>query len=71
MENDFTDEVGVALAEALTVKKTLCRIYLSVGVGRGKAKLGAPTYDAFSAMMRVNTSLVLDLPPSNKRCWQR
>jgi hypothetical protein len=65
MENDFTDEAGMALAEALTVNESLCRISLSVGAGKGKAKLGAPTYDAFSAMMRVNTSLVLDLPPSN------
>jgi hypothetical protein len=58
--NDFTDEAdeaGVALAEALTVNKTLRILTLS------EATLGAQAYDAFSAMLRVNTNLVLRLPP--------
>jgi hypothetical protein len=68
-ENGFTDEAGVALAEALTVNKTLRMIILSTAPpvhGRdvhNKATLGAPAYDAFSAMLRVNTSLVVELPP--------
>jgi hypothetical protein len=58
--NDFTDEadeVGVALAEALTVNESLRILTLS------EATLGSQAYDAFSAMMRVNTSIVLKLPP--------
>jgi hypothetical protein len=70
MENGFTDEAGVALAEALTVNKTL-RI---VKVGdtlrpdyhvRNKDKLGAPTYEALSAMLRVNTGIRVGLPKSS------
>jgi hypothetical protein len=69
MENGFTDEAGVALAEALTVNKTL-RI---VKVGdtlrpdyhvRNKDKLGAPAYEALSAMLRVNTGIRVGLPKS-------
>jgi hypothetical protein len=57
MEYGFTDEAGVALAEALTtINKTLRRITLS------KATFGARVYDAFSAMLRVNTSLLLMHP---------
>jgi hypothetical protein len=68
MEDGFTDEAGMALAEALAVNKTLHEITLSTNVRTGhrvtnKATLGAPAYEAFSAMLRVNTSLVLDLPP--------
>jgi hypothetical protein len=67
MENGFTDEAGVALAEALTVNKTLHTINLSAMVfdsnEHTKAVLGASTYEAFTAMLRVNTSLVLGLPP--------
>jgi hypothetical protein len=70
MENGFTDEAGVALAEALTVNKTL-RI---VKVGdtlrpdyhvRNKDTLGAPTYEALSAMLRVNTGVRVGLPKSS------
>jgi hypothetical protein len=64
-EQGFTDEAGVALAEALAVNKTLRRIILAVDcfLDRAhKATLGAPAYEAFSAMLRVNTSLVLLLP---------
>jgi hypothetical protein len=70
MENGFTDEAGVALAEALTVNKTL-RI---VKVGdtlrpdyhvRNKDTLGAPTYEALSAMLRVNTGIRVGLPKSS------
>jgi hypothetical protein len=67
MENGFTDEAGVALAEALTVNKTLRMITLSAQPVHGrdvrnKAALAAQSYEAFSAMLRINTSLVLKLP---------
>jgi hypothetical protein len=52
-----TDEAGVALAEALTVNKTLRTFTLS------KATVGVQACDAFSAMLRVNTSVALNLPP--------
>jgi hypothetical protein len=55
----FSDEAGVALVEALTVNTTLRKIDLSYC----KATLGAQVYVALSAMLRVNTSLVLKLPP--------
>jgi hypothetical protein len=69
----FTDEAGVALAEALTVNKTLRVVSLTslrmmnlAAHGRNRATLGVlgiPAYEAFSAMLRVNTSLgVLRLP---------
>jgi hypothetical protein len=66
MENGFTDEAGVALAEALTINNTLRTITLCLP---GKARttaiatFGVPAYVALSAMMRVNTSLVVKLPP--------
>jgi hypothetical protein len=70
MEDGFTDEAGVALAEALTVNKTLRKINLSTTVplshpvwNKAAATLGAHAHVAFSTMMRVNTSLVLKLPP--------
>jgi hypothetical protein len=64
MENGFTDEAGVALAEALTVNTTLRQVRLLDNVvlqylQPDKATLGAQSYEAFSAMLRVNTSLVL------------
>jgi hypothetical protein len=68
MENGYNDEAGVALAEALTVNQTLREIILSVIPSRGdhyvynKASLGDQSYKAFSAMLRVNTNLLLDLP---------
>jgi hypothetical protein len=68
MENGYTDEAGVALAEALTVNKTLRKINLSATLRLGhqvqnKATLGVQAHGAFFAMLRVNTSLVLELPP--------
>jgi hypothetical protein len=69
MENGFKDEAGVALAEALTVNKTLRRISLSVTPVRSDVPLPStdaldvPVYEAFSAMLRGNTSLQLDVPP--------
>jgi hypothetical protein len=67
MDNGFTDEAGMALAEALTVNKTLREITLSDTEGdrivRNKAALGARSYQAFAAMLRVNTNLDLELPP--------
>jgi hypothetical protein len=65
MEDGFTDEAGVALAEALTVNKTLRGIILAVDYfpyQAHRATLGTPAYEAFSTMLRVNTSLLLDLP---------
>jgi hypothetical protein len=59
VEDAFTDEAGVALAEALTVNKTLCKIISSAQA----STLGPQAYEAFSAMLRVNTNLVLELPP--------
>jgi hypothetical protein len=67
MENGFTDQAGVASAEALTVNKTLEMITLSGDflyyLERNRAELGVPAYGALRAMLRVNTSLVLNLPP--------
>jgi hypothetical protein len=69
MENGFTDEASVALAEALTVNKTLHKIKLCIkpvctdNPLPNADELGVPAYEAFSAMMRVNTSLGLHLPP--------
>jgi hypothetical protein len=66
MENGYTDEAGVALAEALAVNKTLRSITLSVRPSRqGQIAdaIRSPAYDAFSAMLRVNTGLILKLPP--------
>jgi hypothetical protein len=71
MINKFTDEAVVVLAEALTVNKTLRKItlyhepeYPSHQVQAGDVLI-AHTYDAHCAMLRVNTSLVLELPPFN------
>jgi hypothetical protein len=69
MENGFTDEAGVALAEALAVNETLRKISLSVHpVVANESfpntdELGAPSYEASSAMLRVNTSTNLEFPP--------
>jgi hypothetical protein len=65
-KNGFTDEAGVALAEALTVNTTLRKMTLSdsyLTPARNRARLGVKTYEAFSAMLRINTSLVMELPP--------
>jgi hypothetical protein len=69
MENGYTDEAGVALAVALTVNKTLRKIdlftnaYDSGLAMRNADSLGVQSYEAFSAMLRVNTCLVLEVPP--------
>jgi hypothetical protein len=69
MENGYTDEAVVALAEALTLNKTLLKITLSVThVFPGnplpnRDALGAQSYEALAAMLRVNTNLRLGLPP--------
>jgi hypothetical protein len=70
IENDFTDEAGVVLAEALAVNKTLHEITLSVESYPGDQvrytdALNASTYEALSAMLRVNTRLRLEVPPFN------
>jgi hypothetical protein len=68
-ENGYTDEAGVPLAEALKINKTLRKITLSVEPVFPRRQvqdadaLSAPAYDAFFAMLRINTSLVLELPP--------
>jgi hypothetical protein len=64
----YTDEAGVALAEALTVNSNLCKINLAANafVSRqvnAQATLGVQAYEAFSAMLRTNTTLNLELPP--------
>jgi hypothetical protein len=68
MKNDFTDEAGVVLAEALSVNKSLRNITLSIDT-EGPSRqvqdtdtMSARTYEAFSAMLRVNTSIHVDLP---------
>jgi hypothetical protein len=64
INDDITDEAGVVLAEALTVNKTLRKLTLSGSSQvNNNATFGAPVFDAFSAMLRLNTSLVLKLPP--------
>jgi hypothetical protein len=66
MKDGFADEACMALAKALTVNKTLHKIKLAVDCFPYRAHrttLGAPAYEAFSAMLNVNTSLVLQLPP--------
>jgi hypothetical protein len=67
MENGFTDEAGVALAEALRVNKTLRIVKASDTLRpdyhvRNKDTLGAPAYEALSAMLRVNTGVRVGLP---------
>jgi hypothetical protein len=72
MENGFTDDAAVALAEALNVNNTLCLLHLvaksvfTPGINQILFidTLGSPAYDAFSVMLRVNTSLVLKLRPA-------
>jgi hypothetical protein len=60
--NNFTDEAAVALAEALTANKTLRKITLSLTAmftgtpSSNTATLGAHAYEAFGAMLCVNTS---------------
>jgi hypothetical protein len=69
MKKYFTNAAGVALAEALTVNTTLCELTLTLDPVRRRIDLqnvdsmSAPAYDAFCAMLRVNTGLTLDLPP--------
>jgi hypothetical protein len=67
MEDGFTDEAGVALAEALTINKTLRVLCLEDNLCDTdpvftKAYLGVQAFEAFVAMLRVNISLNLDLP---------
>jgi hypothetical protein len=66
MDHGVTDEAGVSLAAALTVNKTLHKIVLGLtfyDTNVVRATLGTQGYEAFSAMLRVNTSLTLELPP--------
>jgi hypothetical protein len=67
MEDGFTDEAGVALAEALTINKTLRVLLLDDSLFANdhvntKASLGAQACEAFGTMLRVNTSIKLKLP---------
>jgi hypothetical protein len=71
MEDDLKNESGMALVEALTINTSLRNIRLSVGLCRlvqDSNALSAAAYDAFSAMLRVNTSNVLELPPFDDAC---
>jgi uncharacterized protein YoaH (UPF0181 family) len=75
MEGGFTDEAGVALAGALTINKTLRMVLLDDDLfvsdpDHTKASLGGEAYEAFGAMLRVNTSIKLDLPTFDKCCWR-
>jgi hypothetical protein len=68
IDSGFTDEAGAALAEALTVNKTLSKVSLAVSMRpsfrvRHKANLGVHAYEAFGAMLRANTNLCLSVPP--------
>jgi hypothetical protein len=68
MENGFTDEAGVALAEALTINKTLHKFIMGVKVFEDdpvhtKAYLNVQAYEALGAMLRINTSIELVIPP--------
>jgi hypothetical protein len=69
MKKYFTNAAGVALAKALMVNTTLCELTLTLDPVRRRIDLqkvdamSAPAYDAFCAMLRVNTGLTLELPP--------
>jgi hypothetical protein len=66
MQNDFNDEAGVELAEALIVNRTLRMLNFPTPPSRQDQNtdaLSVSTYDAFSAMLRVSSSLALKLPP--------
>jgi hypothetical protein len=71
IEDSFTDEAGVALAEALTINKTLRRLILVDNLFSirdsvlTKDSLGAQAYEAFGAMLRVNTNINVYLPTFN------
>jgi hypothetical protein len=60
MVNGFKDEAEVALAEALTVNKTLRKIDLNNEVVFAEDPF---SNQAFSTMLRGNTSIKLELPP--------
>jgi hypothetical protein len=62
MDNSFTDEAGVALAEALIVNQNLRKITLSFPY-QARNTFGIPACEALSATLRVNTRLVMELPP--------
>jgi hypothetical protein len=68
MKKYFTNAAGLALAEALMVNTTLRELTLTLDPVRRRIDLqnvdamSAPTYDAFCAMLRVNTGLILELP---------
>jgi hypothetical protein len=59
-QSGFTDEAGVALAEALTVNTTLRQVKFSAA--SHQTTFGAQSYEAFAAMLRVNANLILELP---------
>jgi hypothetical protein len=56
--SNFSNDAIVALAEALTVNTRLHVVRLHDTYG-----LGAPAYEAFGAMHRVNTNISLELSP--------
>jgi hypothetical protein len=70
MDHGITDKAGVNLAEALTVNKTLRWVGIprTIVDVRTRANLGARAYEAFSAMLRLKTSLTLELPPLDTAC---
>jgi hypothetical protein len=62
MENGFTDKAGIFLAEALTVNTTLRDLDFYTTEENNIDSLGVQAYEAFSAMLRVNITVVLKLP---------
>jgi hypothetical protein len=74
MEDAFTDEAGVALAEAMTINKTLHRLLLDdrlfeSDTVRTKAIWGAQIYKAFGAMLHFNTSIKFVSSCVRRCCW--
>jgi hypothetical protein len=58
MENDFPDEAGMALAEALTINKSLCRISLSVDASDVHDKVNISRHAARQYRYRCGLSFV-------------
>jgi hypothetical protein len=63
MEIRFTDEAGVALAEAcLDGQQDFPYASFAWDLAPTRASLGAQTYEAFCTILRVNAGFSLDLP---------
>ncbi len=68
LQDGFTDEAGLALAEALTMNRTLRKMVLNTDRVMAnhdednKAAFSAKSYEAFAAILRVNNSVTFALP---------